>query len=272
MAFRGFTGFGKATPVNQPAAQPKKFGFSPGAMGGRTPKKASVNAPTKADLDYQVGKIMYSDFLKRNKPQAGGISSINPQSRVATYMQQDPNSLANVRAKYFDNRFIPTDRAKRRLMQDQLVDQFKAQFTKPVQGSSNLLQMTADAPQSLADYRSEVAFNLGPIPSELMGDAGYAIGSMAKGLAEKGTPLMNLMKSIYGGVQNFFAPKIEGAMGAVDNFMQSGQNFNTLLMGLPPYQRRVYDMEIMKPGMTREEAFRTAIRTQQMAMGGVANL
>ena len=153
-----------------------------------------------------------------------------------------------------------------------LTDQFKAQFTKPVQGSSNLLQMTADAPRSLAAERERLANIYGPTPSELMGDAQYAIGSMAKGLAEKGTPLMNLMKSIYGGVQNFFAPKIEGAMGAVDNFMQSGQNFNTLLMGLPPYQRRVYDMEIMKPGMTREEAFRTAIRTQQMAMGGVASL
>ena len=126
--------------------------------------------------------------------------------------------------------------------------------------------------RTILSMRSPYMTAQAPTFGQLLGDMGRGIGSIFQGIAEKGTPLMQLGKGIIGGIENFFTPKIQGAMGAVDNFMQSGQNFNTLLMGLPPYQRRVYDMEIMKPGMTREEAFRTAIRTQQMAMGGVASL
>ena len=65
---------------------------------------------------------------------------------------------------------------------------------------------------------------------------------------------------------------INKGLGAFDNFMQSGRDFNMMLMALRPEQRRVYDEEIMKPGMTREQAYQTAISTRQMAMGGVASL
>ena len=58
----------------------------------------------------------------------------------------------------------------------------------------------------------------------------------------------------------------------ISDFIQSGQNFNTLLMGLRPEQRRIYDLEIMKPGMTRENAYRIAKGIKQMSMGGVASL
>jgi len=243
--------------------------------------------------------------------------------------------IARGRKEFFSNRpDVSDDRALRRMKQADETQRFKNLFTKPVAGSSNLLQMTADAPRSLAQERMRLANQYGPTFREIGSDIAAGIGSMARGIREKGTPLMQLGKGLLGGIQNFFsntfnpgniggllqaagpqaqqqysmlmqqpgmtyqrafematgtpftnpqgqtsnvisdffAPKIGSAMRAVDDFIQSGQNFNTLLMGLRPDQRRVYDLEIMKPGMTREQAFQTAIRVKQMAMGGVASL
>jgi len=224
------------------AAKKGIFAFSPGAMGGR------------------------STATKTPAP----ITARQAQDESMKLLQQRRD---NTRQQFFDNRpDISNQRLDNRQIQADLLERFKQTQMKPVMGSSNLMQSVTPGGPTLVDESMRLANLYGPTPRELMSDIGFGFSEIGKGLAEKGTPLMNLMKSIYGGVQNFFAPKIEGAMGAVDNFMQSGQNFNTLLMGLPPYQRRVYDMEIMKPGMTREEAFRTAIRTPQMAMGGVASL
>jgi len=46
-----------------------------------------------------------------------------------------------------------------------------------------------------------------PTFRQLLGDIGGAFSSMGKGLAEKGTPMMQLGKGILGGIQNFFSPK-----------------------------------------------------------------
>ena len=114
-----------------------------------------------------------------------------------------------------------------------------------------------------------------------MGDMGRGIGSMFQGLAEKGTPMMNLAKGLYSGVQNFLSPMnpmpsintgIENLQSGFNNFMQSGQNFNMMLGALTPQQRMVYDQEIMVPGTTREDAYRKAKGIQRMAMGGISSL
>jgi len=222
-------------------------------------------------LAAQYGQMM-------NRRQPGGISSISPQAKKDAFVNIQ-------RGKFFDGRKVPEERVFRRTAQDTLDRQFKNRFTRPVGGSkSNLLQMTADAPQSLTDFRMSLANRLGPTPREVFGDMAYAGGQILQNLAEKGTPLMNLAKSVGSGVQNFFTNTLpsmvpeplmqnfDKGLGAFNNFMQSGQNFNMLLMALPPRQRRIYDLEIMKPGMTREQAYRTAVRTKQMAMGGVVNL
>jgi hypothetical protein len=224
------------------AAKKGIFAFSPGAMGGR------------------------STATKTPAP----ITARQAQDESMKLLQQRRD---NTRQQFFDNRpDISNQRLDNRQIQADLLERFKQTQMKPVMGSSNLMQSVTPGGPTLVDESMRLANLYGPTPRELMSDIGFGFSEIGKGLAEKGTPLMNLMKSIYGGVQNFFAPKIEGAMGAVDNFMQSGQNFNMLLMALPPRQRRIYDLEIMKPGMTREQAYRTAIRTKQMAMGGVANL
>jgi hypothetical protein len=101
---------------------------------------------------------------------------------------------------------------------------------------------------------------MAPTFKQLMGDVGGAFGSMAQGLAEKGTPMMNLAKSLFGGVQNFFG-----------NQMASQNQFNQQLLSLTPPQRMVYDRLITQPGMTRENAYAQAVG-QGFAMGGIATL
>jgi len=279
VAFRGFTGYSTKKPTNQSSAsQPKRVGFSDvGNRGSYTPGGDSFKNYSQKDQ-----AAMFR--------QAGGKNKFVDQ-------------VANIEQNY--NR--PADIQK---------------FLNRIQNRGNI---STQSPTVTAQA---------PTFGQLFGDMGRGIGSIFSGIAQKGTPLMQLGKGIFGGISNFFsntfnpgdiggqlraagpeaqqkytqfmqqpgmtyqkafematgtpftnpqgqtsnvisdffAPKIDSAMGAVNDFIQSGQNFNTLLMGLRPDQRRVYDLEIMKPGMTREQAFQTAIRVKQMAVGGVASL
>lgn len=227
--------------------------------------KSKPNIPQMST--YDAGKKAYADFLRSNMGQSGGISTIPTESRVASYMRLDPYGPANIRQQYFDNRPIPTERLERRGMQDQLLDKFKAQYTMPVQGATGLVQMTPDAPMSLADYTMKLGYELGPTPSELMGDAAYAFSSMGKGLAEKGTPMMALAKDLIGGVQNFFT----GSQGP-GTTAQGPQN-----LGLTPGQLNLYNNLVgngMNPAMALEQAKRYTpqVFPKSFAMGGIATL
>jgi X-X-X-Leu-X-X-Gly heptad repeat protein len=215
-------------------------------------------------------------------PFSGGSSTANFGNVTKADIARDLD-IARGRKEFFGNNpNVSDDRALRRMKQADELQRFKNLYTRPAGGSkTNLLQMTADAPRSLAQERMRLANLYGPTPKEIFGDMTRAAGSMIGGFAEKGGPIMNAAKGLFGGIQNFFSPLnpmpalntgmqalntgVQKLQSGFNDFMQSGQNFNTLLMGLPPYQRRVYDMEIMKPGMTREQAFRSAIRTQKMA-------
>lgn len=187
------------------------------------------------------------------------------------------------------------DRQRRRERQEQELQNFKNQFTKPVYNPNTggvvrgLTQATFDAPRSLTAERQRLSNIYGPTLTELVGDMGRGIGSIMGGFAEKGTPMMNLAKSVGSGIQNFFAPAnptpinpmpmvptglnnflstgLDNLQSGFNNFMQSGQNFNMMLGALTPQQRMVYDQAIMVPGTTREDAFRQAKNIQQMAMG-----
>jgi hypothetical protein len=264
------------TGINRPGYSSSPTGINrPGYSSPKPP--TGVNRPGRNDNDRGPNIVMKSKpsipspaLFNRNQGQSGGISSIPTQSRVQYYQQQDPYGAANIRQQYFDNRPIPTERLQRRGMQDQLLDQFKTQYTYQQPGT-NLYQMKANAPMSLSDYTMQLANQFGPTPKELMGDAGYALSSIGKGLAEKGTPMMNLAKSLFGGVQNFFGNQIDKAQGFFANQMASQNQFNQQLSSLTPQQRMVYDQLIFQPGMTRENAYAQAVG-QGFAMGGIAKL
>jgi len=205
--------------------------------------------------------------LMANRGQSGGIRSIPPEARGDAFVNTQ-------RGKFFDGRNVPEERVFRRTAQDTLDRQFMDRFTKPVTGSTNLLQMTADAPRSLAQNRMALANRFGPTPREILGDIAFAGGSILQNLAEKGTPLMNLVKGAGQKVQNFLQPVItspfaQTGIGFFDNMSQSARDFNMKLMQLTPAQRRIYDQAIFVPGTTREQAYNKAIG---MAMGGIATL
>ena len=116
------------------------------------------------------------------------------------------------------------------------------------------------AGQQILSMREPQLTAMAPTFKQFMGDVRGAFSSMGQGLAEKGTPMMNLAKSLFGGVQNFFG-----------NQMASQNQFNQQLLSLTPQQRMVYDRLITQPGMTRENAYAQAVG-QGFAMGGIATL
>ena len=126
---------------------------------------------------------------------------------------------ARGRREYFSNRpDVSDDRSLRRMKQADELQQFKNLYTKPVQGSSNLLQMTSDAPRSLRAETERLANQYGPTFREIGSDIGYGLGSIAKGFAEKGTPLISLLKGLYGKGKDFFTQGIPNVLKGESQF------------------------------------------------------
>jgi hypothetical protein len=226
--------------------------------------KSKPNVPQMST--YDAGKKAYADFLRSRTGQSGGISSIPTQSRVSSYMQLDPYGPANIRQQYFDNRPISTDRLQRRGMQDRLLDQFKAQYTMPVQGATGVVQMTADAPMSLVDYTMQLGRELGPTPREVAGDIGYGLKNMLGGI----TKLPGQMLQDYREISPL-SKVLEFAQGLVpggqETTAQGPQN-----LGLTPGQLNLYNNLVgngMNPAMALEQAKRYI---PNFAMGGIATL
>ena len=114
------------------------------------------------------------------------------------------------RSQYFDNRpDISKDRLDRRIAQAQELEDFKDTL-KIAEGTTNLYQASkpvfdtdSSSPtfgkyvtKTLADKEIELAKKYGPTFSEIAGDMGYAVGSMAKGASEKGVGLVAILKGL----------------------------------------------------------------------------
>ena len=114
--------------------------------------------------------------------QSGGIKSIAPSARAASY--SDP--VEKMRGKYFDNRQdVSRDRLERRLAQQQENTFNKLTMFKPVEGTDGtLLQSRTPGGPSIADVYAASARKYGPTPSELLSDIKYGAGKMFKGLGD----------------------------------------------------------------------------------------
>ena len=111
------------------------------------------------------------------------VSSGPPDAgkRLAAERQQ-------TREKYFDNRQdVSSNRLDRRLLQDQLYEEFKADPTKTklVKGSSNLYQAATPGGMLLAEKQMELANKYGPTFSEIASDVTYAGGKLLGALGER---------------------------------------------------------------------------------------
>ena len=121
--------------------------------------------------------------------------------------QREKKQLQDVREKFFSGRDasqVSDDRAFRRLTQERALQNFKDRFTKGVEGSSNLLQMTADAPRNLAEERMRLANLYGPTLGEIGSDIRFGLGRIAQGFKEKGSPIFQVVKGGLEDIYNFF--------------------------------------------------------------------
>ena len=222
------------------------------------------------------------------------ISQIrNPASSISRDLD-----IARGKKEFFGNNpGVSDDRAFRRIQQADQLQSFKNQFTKPVQGSSNLLQMTADAPRSLSQETMRLANKFGPTPGEIMGDIGRGIGSIFSGIAERGTPLMQLAKSVGSGIMNLLTPKQDvSTMGQAPQFSIGTQflpadfasQVQSRTMGQAPFPGMIVDasggqtltnltafgealrdrVKSERPGITDEELLNVLQRSHRAGFAG----
>jgi len=145
-----------------------------------------------------------------NRGQAGGMRDIPGYAKQPYY-----TNVESIREKFFDNRpDVSRNRLFRRSEQDRLLENFKNTQMKDVVGATGLKQSIMPGGPTTADEAMRLANIYGPTLSEIGSDLKYGFNQIGKGLAEKGTPLMNLLKSIYGGITNFFTPS--GGQGPLE--------------------------------------------------------
>jgi len=172
---------------------------------------------------YSQGK---KDYASQNRGQSGGSSSISSQGKKDAFTQLQ-------RQKFFDNRpDVSEDRIFKRTAQDTGIDQFKKSLIdqdrvlkdskgnivfnentgEPVYlGSTPVFDNDPSSPTfgqyvstTVADKSRQLANRYGPTMGEIFGDIGYGLGSIAKGFAEKGSPVMQLLKGLYQKGKNYF--------------------------------------------------------------------
>jgi len=143
------------------------------------------------------------------------------KSMVAFNRGTSPRVREMTRDAFFDGRQdVSADRLARRAFQEQRTTDFKNKFTKQVPNTGGtLLQMTSDAPRSLTAERERLANQYGPTFREIGSDIGYGLGSIAKGFAEKGTPLISLLKGLYDKGKDFVTQGIPNALRGESQFV-----------------------------------------------------
>jgi hypothetical protein len=179
------------------------------------------------DRIISAGKKSYASMS--NKGQPGGIASIPSSGKKDAFVQLQ-------RQKFFDNRpDVSEDRILRRTRQEGALNQFKdalirndrvlkgtrfddSTYTVMNPNTGEPVYLT-DVPggRSVGDVAQDLAYRFGPTPGEIFGDIGYGLGSIAKGFAEKGTPLMQLGKAGLEGIQKLFAPKSKATYGGTSS-------------------------------------------------------
>ena len=141
-----------------------------------------------------------------------------------------PKKLEATRQTFFKgDPTISDDRLKNRYTQFAEYEKFKNDPTKTklVEGTTNLFQAATPGGMTLADKANELAFKFGPKPSEIMSDIGKGVGNFMGAVAERGTPMMQFLKAMGSGIQNFFSPNTMQVPTAVGTPFQT-MNFDQI--------------------------------------------
>jgi len=127
---------------------------------------------------------------------------------------------------------VSPSRLDRRQIQSDLYEKFKQEQMKPVLTTSGkptgAFQSIVPGGPTLADRAQELAFKYGPTPRELLGDIGYGIGSISRGLGDfigRGGVIGSILSDIYGRVKGGAQQGIETVGDLYDNLRSvfSGQ-------------------------------------------------
>jgi len=270
------------TGINRPGYSSSPTGINrPGYSSPKTP--TNVNRPGTSSPNF-------SGYSKpSNRPTSPGSGYTPGGDSFQNYSQKDQATMFNQaggKDKFIQQAIQQQQKYPRALNYQKYLDDAKRYQAGQILGGQEVmgadgimrLQMAgADTPMKDAQGRTILSMQAptltaqAPTFKQLMGDMGRGLGSIGQGLVEKGTPMMNLAKSLFGGVQNFFGNQIDKAQGFFANQMASQNQFNQQLSSLTPQQRMVYDQLIFQPGMTRENAYAQAVG-QGFAMGGIATL
>lgn len=196
-----------------------------------------------------------SDFRQQNKPKpmkvgfsdVGNKGSYTPGGdSYKNYSQQDQQKMfqqaggekqfkenvANIEQKYKRSADI-----QRYLDRTNLFNKFQNRGDGIVKDAQGRTILSMQSPYMTAQA---------PTFGQLLGDMGRGIGSIFQGIAEKGTPLMQLGKGVLGGIQNFFS-----------NTFNPG-NISGQLKAAGPQAQQQYAMLMQQPGMTYQKAFEMA--------------
>ena len=141
-----------------------------------------------------------------------------------------PAKRAATREMFFKgDKDISDDRLDRRYTQFAEYEKFKNDPTKTklVEGTTNLFQAATPGGMTLADKANQLAMKFGPRPSEIMSDIGKGVGNIMSVVAERGTPMMQFLKAMGSGVQNFFSPNTMQVPTAVGTPFQT-MNFDQI--------------------------------------------
>jgi hypothetical protein len=250
------------TGINRPGYSSSPTGINrPGYSSPKPP--TGVNRPGRNDNDRGPNIVMKSKPSVPSFRQPPGQSVFAPTtSSYARKQYYDRlgggpaplQDILNITQKYNRAADIPGYQAKMR-------DYEAFQKAQANDGIARFSQGPL-AGQQILSMREPQLTAMAPTFGQLMGDVRGAFSSMGQGLAEKGTPMMNLAKSLFGGVQNFFT-----GPGGQGTTAQGPQN-----LGLTPGQMNLYNNLVgngMNPAMALEQAKRY---TNNFAMGGIATL
>lgn len=91
---------------------------------------------------------------------------------------------------------VSNNRLDRRQIQKDLYEAFKNDPTKTREVAKNLYQAAQPGGKTLAQYNQDLARKYGPTLSEIGGDIRYGLGSLAKAFAEKGPPILQMIKGL----------------------------------------------------------------------------
>jgi hypothetical protein len=184
---------------------------------------------------WKKAKEKYSKKSTFSSPAAMAKAQREAESKSMKDLQ---DRREQTRQQFFKgNKNISGNRLDRRQIQSDLYEKFKQEQMKPVLTTSGkptgAYQSVTPGGPTLADAAMQLANKYGPTPSEIFSDIGYGLGSIAKGFAEKGTPLMQLFKGIGQEVKNAW-DKVRGEPTSVEGnaFPQPGSDTKELFSSI----------------------------------------